>query len=1225
MRRRLVLIFAGCFALFAIGLATLPWWLGMVLAWSGPSRGLTFASYERVGYSRFVLRDVEVRRGQVTVTVASAEVDTPLLWGWRHWRGEPRKVVVGQWSVSVAPSPAPLPPNPQAGWVTLRATLFKIAAQLDRWLPAAKAGPGEVRWKTGRVAAASADWKALTLTLTEVGYGTSKLNVGGVLVFDLKNDTLHLTLPGATPAGSLHLVSQGAAVKGDVVLWEQRGTAEALFAARGWLPLSGTLQAEDWTLAGERLKLGPSYQRVRGRGGLIWREGTFTAEVTAVGEPVEGKKVPPLNVALRGRGDLQTFTVEALQAKIPGLEAQLSEPLTVGRDGKFREGAARFTLELDLEKQPWFEASGQVKGEARLVTSGTGVPLAEFSIAAQEVAAQGVKLSEVSARGRLDWPQLQVESVSVMTGQQEKMALQGGWDFVAKEFLDTTARGQLRRSSFARWLPAQPVFDVVDVDASVQGPLASLVHRGKASATGVVVAGVKPLSVQASWRGQADVVQAFELEVASPGTKVHLTGKADRQGATLGTLTYTQGEAQHLQLKAPAQIRWQPQLQIDRLHLGGPQGNLEASVTWGARGAIEVKAQRISSQWFSELLVSPGPSWEVAGLAVNGQWDNGPLSFALQADAAIELGQNRKAVVTVKARGDKEAIHIDSLSAAEGADPIVKAAGRIPIVLVPFGNPRVQFKAEESLAIDLATEPNAAFWQQLTALTGVELQDPEVIAHVTGTWARPQGELNLKARRVVMDTKRFKQALPRLDGLEIVMTGDIGEVRLDTFSARVEGQAVRAKGRLAVTDGNWRAVFKEPFAFARRGGQLRIEIPDAEIGAFSRYLPAFLAPKGKLQVDLSYKGGDMFDGTLILRDAASRPLGPLGVLQEISADVHLNGREVELRSVQAKAGGQPVTLKGKVELRPDAEPKYDLSLEGKNLPFVRQAGLLVRGDLDLKLQTAAVGPTTISGVVRLRDSLFLSDVRAFLTRGGQGAKRRPPYFSIETPPLNGWLLAVEVTGDHFMRLRTPLFTGVASARLRLTGTLGEPRAIGEVEMNEGRVLMPFASFDVKQGAVRLTEENPFEPVIFMRGTTRRYGYDLAMEVSGPATAPNVVFSSSPALDSEQVILLVMTGSIPSNAMSKTGRQRVPQIGAYLGQSLLGSLWGDSGDASRLSISSGEKISRQGKETYNIDYRLNDRWTVTGENDEFDDFNAGLKWKILPRPTPQENAARDAQK
>ena len=175
---------------------------------------------------------------------------------------------------------------------------------------------------------------------------------------------------------------------------------------------------------------------------------------------------------------------------------------------------------------------------------------------------------------------------------------------------------------------------------------------------------------------------------------------------------------------------------------------------------------------------------------------------------------------------------------------------------------------------------------------------------------------------------------------------------------------------------------------------------------------------------------------------------------------------------------------------------------------------------------------------------------------------RPPYFSVETPPLNAWGLDVKIEGEDFLRLRTPVFNGTATARFRLSGTLGEPQVGGEAIVDEGNIRLPFASFEVRQGEIRLTA-GQIEPQLWVSATTRRYGYDLRMELSGDASSPNLVFSSSPPLEAEQVLLMVMAGEAPSNEISTTDRQRVARFGAFFGQSLLGTLGGDPTGPDRL--------------------------------------------------------------
>jgi len=678
-----------------------------------------------------------------------------------------------------------------------------------------------------------------------------------------------------------------------------------------------------------------------------------------------------------------------------------------------------------------------------------------------------------------------------------------------------------------------------------------------------------------------------------------------------------------LKLTAPATVRWSPAWQIDALQLAG-DGDVGAAVAWGESGRIEITMYRVLSAWLEELAPLPGPAWQVNSLAMAGAWNRGPMTFSVTGEAAIDLGGGRTATVAVAAKGDQEGLRVEALRATEGTTPIFTATGRGPILFTPGAVPPMRIDPEGALVIEAATESDGAFWQKLAELTGVEFKEPQATAHVTGTWARPLGAIRVKAARIAMDAQRFKRPLPAMESLDIALSGDRSGLRLDTFSVSVEGQAVRAQGRLPVAEGGWNELRTDPLAFAQRSAELHLEVPDADVVAFARFLPPYLAPKGRLQVDLNYRGGGAMEGSLHLRDAASRPLGPLGVLQEINADLRMAGRSVELRSVTAKAGGQPVTLSGTIQFPADGAPRYDVALRGENLPFIRQTGLLVRGDLDLKLHTPEAGPTAISGTVRLRDSLFLSDVRAFLPGGTKGGALQPPYFAVDTPPFDAWTLGVDVSGVRFMRLRTPVFNGVASARFRLGGTLGEPRAIGEVVIDGGQVLMPFMSFTVKQGTVRITEEDPHELTLFLRATGRRDGYELAMEITGTAGAPSIVFTSSPALDSDQLLMMVMTGAAPGNGVAFSSTQRFARLGTYLGQSLLDSFGGNATSADRLTITSGETISQQGRETYDVEYKLADRWKLVGEYDEFDDYNVGLKWRLYPGKHPPE-APRDEPK
>ena len=61
-------------------------------------------------------------------------------------------------------------------------------------------------------------------------------------------------------------------------------------------------------------------------------------------------------------------------------------------------------------------------------------------------------------------------------------------------------------------------------------------------------------------------------------------------------------------------------------------------------------------------------------------------------------------------------------------------------------------------------------------------------------------------------------------------------------------------------------------------------------------------------------------------------------------------------------------------------------------------------------------------------------------------------------------------------------------------------------------------------------------------------------------------------------------------------------------------------AERLTISSGENVTEGGKETYNVEYKFNNRWSLIGERDEFDDYNAGVKLRVFTSKKKNPDAA-----
>ena len=298
-------------------------------------------------------------------------------------------------------------------------------------------------------------------------------------------------------------------------------------------------------------------------------------------------------------------------------------------------------------------------------------------------------------------------------------------------------------------------------------------------------------------------------------------------------------------------------------------------------------------------------------------------------------------------------------------------------------------------------------------------------------------------------------------------------------------------------------------------------------------------------------------------------------------------------------------LKGEV-------PPFQLKVQGTNVPLSRQPDAIIRSDLELSISKTDGAPPIISGTAVMRDSFFLRDLRDLIPGNVASPARRPPYFSVEIEPFAEWGLAARVTGTRFLKVRSTLFNGEVSANLRLEGTLKDPIALGDIRIDSGLIRFPFASLEVRQGFLTLTSEDPYRPQLVIAAGSKKFGYDVKMDASGPVDAPILQFSSIPPLSSEQLVLMLTAGELPKGEYTLTPQQKAQTVAVFFGRDLLSRFGLGDESEDRLTIQSGEQISEQGKPTYGLEYKLNRRWSLVGEYDRFNAFNAGLKWRVYSK-------------
>jgi translocation and assembly module TamB len=397
-----------------------------------------------------------------------------------------------------------------------------------------------------------------------------------------------------------------------------------------------------------------------------------------------------------------------------------------------------------------------------------------------------------------------------------------------------------------------------------------------------------------------------------------------------------------------------------------------------------------------------------------------------------------------------------------------------------------------------------------------------------------------------------------------------------------------------------------------RRARARVEIADARIEPFARYLPKVLSPQGRLSISLGVVPGGELNGELKISGAATKPVALLTPMRDIQATILFSGRRAAISQFMGRMGGREVHLAGNFDFPESGEPQFDVRLRGNNVPLIYRPGLLLRSDFDVQFARAGDQAVAVSGDVTLRDGLFLQDLKALVPTGRSEPLGRPPYFSVADKPFANWKLNVKVHGDRFLRVRTPYFRGEISADFQIKGNLEEPQALGEARINSGLVRFPFGTLTVDHGQASLTSDHPYEPQLFAAASSRLYGYNIKMEFSGTASSPLISFSSTPPLTSEKILLMLAAGELPRDEMNFSREKKMSGFALYLGKDIIARWLGNEETADRLTIRSGEDVSQEGASTYYLEYKLTDDWSVIGQYDRFNALNAGLKWRIFSR-------------
>lgn|GEM_PF-3311297 len=598
------------------------------------------------------------------------------------------------------------------------------------------------------------------------------------------------------------------------------------------------------------------------------------------------------------------------------------------------------------------------------------------------------------------------------------------------------------------------------------------------------------------------------------------------------------------------------------------------------------------------------------------------LAFNLVGKSTGEINQNETLALSYECMADAKGIALKTLKLQQDTVAVFEASGIFPVGIHPATNEPIRLLAPDaSFSFDLHTSQHGQALEKLFASGEWDVIEPSVELQLKGPLSSLIGHTHITAKKLIplssiLSAQKFNSKVP-IENLNARLSFNENGITLENFQVLVFEKQIQSTAFLPMSEQNWKDLIEHRTLpdLSTATGKLNSEaFPLATLG---HALPPMLRPEGTVSGSLTLEPKFHLSGELHLSKAATRPIAPFGALAQIEAHLKVDNRTLTIQDLSAKISDKPVTISGKVDLTEPANPRLDIKLIGDSLPLLRSSGIVLRGNPNLHIITSTNGQTRIEGRLQLKDSILTIDL-ADLAPNLSGvsttvsAATRFPYFSITEAPFREWVLDVGIEGDSFMNVRTPGFTGQISADYHIGGTLEEPIAVGHLTVPQGVIRFPFASFKVSEAMVGTSQEEPFEPTLKVAANGKAYGYKITMEATGSISDPQVTFTSNPSLDTQAIILLITSGQIPNPEFTKSTGQRLSGIGLYLSKGLLADLGLIDPSEDRLQIRLGENISRTGRDTVEVEYKLSEKWSAQGDYDQFDSYNLDLKWKVFEK-------------
>ncbi len=480
-----------------------------------------------------------------------------------------------------------------------------------------------------------------------------------------------------------------------------------------------------------------------------------------------------------------------------------------------------------------------------------------------------------------------------------------------------------------------------------------------------------------------------------------------------------------------------------------------------------------------------------------------------------------------------ETLTIDRLNLTEGQNKLLTVSGKLPAPL-KIASLEEFLDLSEPVKLNIKSVPLTL--QRLSKFAPI----PKSLSGITEADLTLNGTLKNPQLNGFATLSKFRTAdqpkVPPID-VSLKFRTTAQQLMLQASATEPDGPLINVAGDIPFLPRAWLDREKSPAA-----APINLEAisPDFDLTRIKPFAPNIKVIEGNLKLNL------LVDGTLAnpdYRGSVKIQLGklrledsPISDFRNSSVNLSFQGKKVTVNSADFSLSGGDAKIDGTIDLAGD-EPVFDINASGRYFLLTRTPDFTFRGHPKLKL-SGPLSKAAITGTLEIAESLIYKDFEILpfgVPRSTDVPRPSVPSFSSQArkgggssssvpAPFGDWALRIKVvTGDPIL-IRGNLAQGEVRGDVMITGTIGDPKTSGTLNATDLVADLPFSELKVTTGKVILREDALTNPFIDVRGSSQVGQYLVQLYVTGPVQNPKLIFTSSPPLPENEIMLLLATGS-----------------------------------------------------------------------------------------------------